>query len=365
MQRRQFLRYGAACGAALLLAGEAAAQTGALVSASLTIEPADVEMIDGQRVFMLLFYGAGGARPVLRAREGDRLRIVVRNNDRRAHGFAVHGVAGASIPTIPAGETREVIFTAPQGGTYLYLDPTLAPINRLVGLHGALVVSPLEPTTPAGVVTPFSRSAQTPAVRALFETLGGPGRFPGRRWTPARDRVWVFAQTDPSLNRRVDQGVSINPATVAAAFTPRYFTLNGRSGFDAAHDPATAPKGYIGEPMLLRVINAGLALHSPHIHGNHVMELSGVNAAGGQVVRDNLPEVDTWAMRPLDRKDILLPFERPPDIPAAVYPMRQEPFPMHFPMHCHLELSQTAGGGLYNHGLITDWTILGPNPPEG
>ncbi len=363
MRRRQFLQYGAAGGASLFLGHEAMAQTGPLVTASLTIEPADVEMIDGQRVFMLLFYGASGPRPVLRATEGDRLRIVVRNNDRRPHGFAIPGVAGASIPSIAAGQTREVIFTAPRGGSYLYLDPTLAPINRLLGLHGALVVAPLDATTPAGVVTPFSRTAQTPAVRALFEALGPPGRFPGRRWTPVRDRVWVFAQTDPSLNRRVDQGASINPATVATTFTPSYFTLNGRSGFDAAHDEATAPEGYIGEPMLLRVINAGLALHSPHIHGNHVMELSGVDAAGAQVVHDNLPEIDAWAMRPLDRKDVLLPFERPPDIPAAAYPMREEPFPMHFPMHCHLEMSQTAGGGLYNHGLITDWTILGPNPP--
>lgn len=365
MRRRQLLLYGAACGASLFLASEAPAQTGPLVTISLTIEPADVEMIDGVRVFMLLYYAGNAARPVLRATEGDRLRIIVRNNDRRPHGFAIPGVAGASIPTIAAGQTRDVTFTAPSGGTYLYLDPTLAPINRLLGLHGALVVAPLDPTTPGGVVTPFSRVAQTPAVRALFEALGPTGRFPGRRWTPARDRVWVFAQTDTSLNARVNAGASVNPATVAATFTPRYFTLNGRSGFDAAHDPATAPEGYIGEPMLLRVINAGLALHSPHIHGNHVMELSGIDATGAQVVRDNLPEIDTWAMRALDRKDVLLPFERPPDIPAAVYPMRQEPFPMHFPMHCHLELSQTAGGGLYNHGLITDWTILGPSPPEG
>lgn len=363
MRRRQFLQYGAACGASLLLTREAAAQTGPLVTASLTIEPADVEMIDGVRVFMLLFYGASGARPVLRATEGDRLRIVVRNNDTRPHGFAVPGVAGATIPTIGAGQTREVIFTAPRGGTYLYLDPTLAPVNRLMGLHGALVVAPLDATTPAGVVTPFSRAAQTPAVRALFEACGPPGRFPGRRWTPARDRIWMFSQIDPALNRRVDQGASINPATVAASFLPRYFTLNGRSGIDAAHDEATAPKGYVGEPMLLRVLNAGLATHSPHIHGNHVMELSGVDAASAQAVRTNLLETDAWTMRPLDRKDVLLPFERPPDIPAAAYPMREEKFPLHYPMHCHIEMSQTAGGGLYPHGLITDWTILGPNPP--
>lgn len=363
MQRRQFLQYGAACGAALVLASESRAQS--LVTASLTIEPVDVEMIDGVRVFMLLFYAAGAARPVLQATEGDRVRIVVRNNDSRPHGFAVPGVAGASIASIAAGQTREVIFTAPRGGSYLYLDPTLAPINRLMGLHGALVVAPLDPTTPAGVVTPFSRTAQTPAVRALFEALGPAGRFPGRRWIPTRDRVWVFSQTDPALNRRVDANQTINPATVTATFAPRYFTLNGRSGFDAAHDENTRPSGYVGEPLVLRVLNAGLATHSPHIHGNHVMELSGISAAGTQVLRDNIVERDTWIMAPFDRKDLLLPFERPPDIPNAAYPMTQEPFPLRYPMHCHTEMSQTAGGGNYPQGLIADWEILGPNPPAG
>ncbi|MEQ1616991.1 MAG: hypothetical protein ABL883_01445 [Terricaulis sp.] len=347
-----------------MFADGAQAQAGASVTAALTIEPADVEMIDGVRVFMLLFYGASGARPVLRATEGDQLRVVVRNNDSRPHGFSVPGVPGASIPSIGAGQTREVIFTAPRGGTYLYLDPTLAPINRLLGLHGALIVAPLDPTTPAGVITPFSRAAQTSEVRAVFEALGPPGRFPGRPWSPDRDRIWMFSQIDPALHRRVDLRQSINPASVAATFAPRYFTLNGRSGFDAAHDEATAPEGYIGEPMLLRVLNAGLATHSPHIHGNHVMELSGIDAAGAMTVRANLLEIDAWTMSPLDRKDVLLPFERPPDIPAAAYPMREEQFPLHYPMHCHIEMSQTAGGGLYPHGLIADWTILGPTPPE-
>jgi len=163
----------------------------------------------------------------------------------------------------------------------------------------------------------------------------------------------------------VDAGQTINPASVTASFRPRYFTLNGLSGVDAVHDPATTPEGYVGEPLVLRVLNAGLATHSPHIHGNHVMELSGTDALANQVVRDNIVERDTWLMAPLERKDLLLPFERPPDIPDPAYPMRQEPFPLRYPMHCHMEMSQTAGGGNYPQGLIADWRILGPVAPAG
>ncbi len=363
MRRRQFLKYGAAAASSLLLAPDALAQS--LVRVSLAIEAVDAEMIDGEVVFMLLFFSAGRPRPVIRVTEGDSVQFTIANNDTRAHGFSIPGAPGATISSIPAGASRSVTFTAPRGGTYLYLDPTRAPVYRVLGLHGAFIVAPRDPTTPAGVATPFSRAAQTLSLQRLFETLGPPGRFPGRRWIPPRDRVWVFSQTDPALNRRVDANQTINLATVTANFAPRYFTLNGFSGFDAAHDANTSPSGYVGEPLVLRVLNGGLATHSPHIHGNHVMELSGTNAASAQVVRDNIVERDTWIMAPLDRKDLLLPFERPPDIPDAVYPPRQEPFPLHYPMHCHTEMSQTAGGGNYPQGLITDWTILGPNPSAG
>lgn len=363
MRRRQFLQYGLASGAALTWSEGAFAQSGA-TRITLAIEPVDVEMIDGAIVFMLLFYKDGAPRPVLRAREGDRIELTIQNNDRAAHGFAIPGAPGATIPTIPAGAARQVSFIAPRGGTYLFFDPLNAPLYRLVGLAGAFVVAPRDPTTPAGVVTPFSRDAQTAGVRALFEALGPEGRFPGHAWRPARERVWLFENTDPRLNRRVEAGEAVDPGTIAANFTPRYFTLNGLSGFDAAHDPATRPEGYIGEPMLLRVLNAGLATHSPHIHGNHVMELSGVDDAGAVVAHANIVEKDSWMMRPLDRKDMLLPFERPPDIPLAAFPMREEPFPLRYPMHCHMEMSQTAGGGNYPQGLVTDWEILGPKPPE-
>jgi tRNA(Arg) A34 adenosine deaminase TadA len=92
-------------------------------------------------------------------------------------------------------------------------------------------------------------------------------------------------------------------------------------------------------------------------------EAHGDVPVGAVVVRDNILERDGWSLRPLDRKDMLLPFEVPKDIPPAVWPPREEPFPLRYAMHCHTEMSQTAGGGNYPQGLVTHWELLGPTRP--
>jgi hypothetical protein len=127
---------------------------------------------------------------------------------------------------------------------------------------------------------------------------------------------------------------------------------------DAEHEAARAImiKGRQGQPTLIRTMNAGIATHSPHIHGNGVFDLT--KQVGNTVTcSDNIFEVDTWTLPPLGRKDMLLPLERPVDIP--VWPPKQEPFPLRYVMHCHTEMSQTAGGGNYPQGLVTHWEMTG------
>lgn len=348
------------------LSEDAHGQVSPTVVYDLDIEPVDVEMIDGKKVYMLLYYRSGSGssepRPVLTATEGDRVTIRVRNKAPEPHRFQIPGITGAAISQIAPGKTREVTFTAPVGGTYMYLDPLNAPVYRLAGLHGAFIVKPKNGLTLSGKPTPYSTATHTAAINLLFDAFGTP-RFPGESWNPddpQRQKVWVFSQVDPELNRKVELGQSIDPLTVKNWFKPRYFTINGLSGYDLDEEDTVCPKGYEGQPTLIRTLNAGLARHSPHIHGNHVMLLSGTKANGQVVVRDNLLEIDVWSMPPLERKDVLLPFEKPPDIPAAKWPPVEEPFPMRFVMHCHTEMSQTAGGGNYPQGLVTHWELLGP-----
>ncbi|MBU6371932.1 MAG: multicopper oxidase domain-containing protein [Alphaproteobacteria bacterium] len=366
MNRRQFLTYGGA-GAAVLSASEEAYAQATATRIDLSVEPADVELIDGRVVYQLLFYGAAQSepRPVIRVTEGDLVTVTLRNNAPEPHAFAIPGAPGAEIAAIAPGGRGEVTFRAPRGGTYLYLDPLNAPAHRLLGLHGALISTPRDGHTPGGALTPFSAETLTPATRLLFDAMRDDptARFVGDPWRPAREKIWLFAQIDPALCEQAELRRPIDGAAVQRTFAPRYFTINGLSGFDSSEAETVKPKGYVGQPLLIRNLNAGRNTHAPHIHGNHVLELSGVGADGSVVVRDNIIERDTWIMRALDRKDLILPFERPQDIPPGAWPPKEEPFPLRYAMHCHTEMSQTAGGGNYPQGLTTHWELLGPTRP--
>lgn len=370
MDRREFLSYGVLGGGAGMLLGASEAYAQSVTrNFEISIEPADVEMIDGTVVYMLLFFGGPAGtrapRPLLRAVEGETVIFQITNNTSEPHRFQIPGVPGATSAVIAPGRRVTLRFTAPVAGTYMYLDPLNAPLYRVLGLHGGFIVSPRIGTTPAGSPTPYSRASQTPAVQAVFDALGVLERFAGDKWNPldpTREKVWIFSQVDPDLNRRVEQKLAIDPASVVSTFKPRYFTINGVSGFDAEDNESIRPVGYIGQPTLIRTMNAGLATHAPHIHGNHVFELSTQRSTGTVVVNSNIYERDVWFSAPLDRKDVLLPFEIPPDIPREMWPPVQEPFPLRYVMHCHTEMSQTAGGGNYPQGMACHWEILGPRP---
>ena len=378
MDRRRFLKLGAAAGTAATLSpspGRAQTHEGPRNRFNLTIEPVDYEMIDGTVVYMVFFFeGEHHPHPPLQALEGETIEFRITNHDTVPHGFAIPGIPAASIASIPPDQTRTVTFTAPYGGSYIYLDPLNAPINRLVGLYGAFAVTPRLGTTLAGSPTPFSRSRHTPEVVALFNALGRTERFRGNQWDPhdaERDKIWLISQVDPSLNERVMRRETINPATVHLTFQPRYFHINFVSGFDAADHAALPaekraaarliePEGKEGQPTLLRCMNAGLATHSLHIHGNSVLGASNVDDEANPYCESNILELDAWMMPPLIRRDMVLPFQRPKD--AAVWPPRQEPFPMRYVMHCHTEMSNTAGGGNYPQGLVTHWEMTAPLP---
>jgi len=382
MNRRSFLRKSLVGLAAATLESAGVpgmlappAAEGAPAPIALTMAPALVEMIDGTQVFMWTFTDASGPHfpgPVITVRSGQRVQIALTNALDELHAFTVPGVV-SSGPILP-GRTRLVTFTAPAGGTYLYFDPLNAPVNRVLGLHGAMVV------LPAAGNTPYTRP--TPAVQQLFDDLGVAPQVPGDAWLapPAnRSRLWLFSQTDPRFNAQAQAGQTINAAKFVAGFVPDYFTINGLSGAFASHDPAIFPSGNIGEPHLIRILNAGVATHSPHQHANHIYILSVTG-----VVQGNVLFIDTFTVRPLDRVDWLLPFVRPPDIAGDPRtPLRdllpQElalvlgnvpQSPLSWPMHCHMEQSQTALGGNYPQGLVAHMEIVGyvdkvpfPNQP--
>jgi hypothetical protein len=90
------------------------------------------------------------------------------------------------------------------------------------------------------------------------------------------------------------------------------------------------------------MLNVGLAIHAVHTHGNHMEWLT----SNGQIrtvwKKDIIPLPGNNG-----RADMIYPFEPPPDAwPATNTGV--------YPMHLHDEMTQTAGGGLYMFGAMTD-----------
>ena len=251
--------------------------------------------------------------------EDDVVNFTIHNTLATPHNFTIDGVVDK---VVPARETLNFSITVKKWGSYLYYDSSNAPYNRLLGLYGAMPVMPKGSTNEL---------------------------YPGSR-TFVQQYSWIFSDIDPVWHDAVRQG-----RTPTTPYVPRYFTLNGLGGrppgapgahdpnIDAITDPRSALHGHIGDRTLVRMVNVGLADQSVHAHGNHMEWLT----LNGEV----RPEVWEKDCLYLDSKmgkiDSIYPFEIPPDS----WPLAQTST---YPMHLHTEMSQTAAGGYYMFGAMTD-----------
>ncbi len=380
ISRREFMRY-ALVGAAALAGGVVAGRYLPLgrqviygIRRNLAITEALVQMVDQTFVYHWAFEDLSGMPPMpsvpgplIQAIEGEEVQLTVTNTLRDIHGFRVLGApgdVGAGISILP-GETKTIEFPAPEGGSYMYFDHINLPVNRVLGLHGPMIVLPENGNTPY--------SKPTPNVQRLFNDLGTTGHFPGEPWKPERTRIWLFNSIDPRFNEMAENGQPIDAARFREEFLPRYFTINGESGAFSSHNHHTVPSGRIGQPHLIRIMNAGMNSDSPHIHGNHVYLTARDDAAGGRRVEENVRFVDTFTSESGELMDWLLPMRRPPDIPGDErVPLRElipeelaltlggvRQSPLKYPMHGHNEVSQSAAGGNYPQGMVTGYEITG------
>jgi FtsP/CotA-like multicopper oxidase with cupredoxin domain len=323
----------------------------------LSLEMVDVyhEMVDGQLIYSWAFAAQGMEGmmmpsipgPVIFATEGDIITLNITNRLDEPHSFAIkgnnHTPFVVNSPPIPGGESRDVTFTVPAPGTYIYQDLVNAPVGRVLGLHGVLAVMPSKPF--ADHDTPYGRlDGINNPVQMLFDDLGHMPWFPGDCWRPERQIFWIFSELDPRYNQMAERGETINPADMLQNYMPSYFFINGRTGYFAAFDhehhyhhsgmmakpippadgfiPAqgfdTCLMAYQGEPILIRNVHVGLDTHSPHTHANHCYML----AKDGELLTDSREGtcwwVDTWTMLPEERMDLIFPMIMPPDIPFAM-----------------------------------------------
>ncbi|MBI5443409.1 MAG: multicopper oxidase domain-containing protein [Deltaproteobacteria bacterium] len=278
--------------------------------------------------------------PTIVARKGDTIAVSITNALDEPHSFVVPGMYDSGV--IDPGATVEGTFTVAVSGAHLYYDDLNVPVNRVMGLHGALLVLP--DVASGAKFTPYDADRVTPGVQKLYNDFGGSAHFPGLPWeqgdstpwvydpsgatpncTPFRSYIWVTHQASPNLFAEVGSlgAGEIYPATVFVEKllrdpfsptknnnTPQYFTINGQSGFFSHFSPFITPQGRVGEPVVVHILNAGLWTHALHLHANHFY----VTALNG-VVAENPIWVDVYNVRPMDRVDYTIPFMRPPDLP--------------------------------------------------
>jgi hypothetical protein len=345
------------------------------VKVSLLINEGYVKMTDGSPAFMRGFGidGATGAPmvpgPALGplassvpigevpfVLEGQTVEVTAKNTLKDDRTFFIDGVVGP-VP-LPAGQTTTFTFNTPgspvDAGTYLYMDAD--PVQRVLGLHGALIVMPADGTR-----------------RPYVNRVGGPRLVPAPRFE--QQFMWVMHEVDPVWGEQQRTGRTIDITT----FLPRFFTINGVSGEQSVESQRNLFKRFVvadedqgqGHGTLVRLANAGLATHSPHFHGNHVYVLTqdhDVPLIGGvpAIAADGRTlalEKDVFALESLAIKDVLLPFHTPYDQFPLYDPANSPNY--RYPMHCHAEMSQTAGGGQYPSGMYTEWELSGPlGPPK-
>ena len=90
---------------------------------------------------------------------------------------------------------------------------------------------------------------------------------------PPRCSAWRWAASRRSFSGGIWQSIR----------SPSQAHIGGQSGHFAHNFPELCPNGYVGEPGIVRILNAGLWTHSMHLHCNHIYILCVNN-----VVRDNL-----------------------------------------------------------------------------
>ncbi|UCE88899.1 MAG: multicopper oxidase domain-containing protein [Pseudomonadota bacterium] len=341
MRRRTFLKFSMASLAAA--AGSTAGVLGwqprahaSTIYKTFYITEGFITQVTGEDVYFRGFSSSTSSLNIpgesMIVQEGDTVRITVVNTLGTSHSFVIDGMVDSG--TIRGGETRTLVFTARNPGSHLYYDSRNAPYNRLTGLHGGFAVMPQ------------GRSNQLYAGSRTFR----------------QQQFWIFNDIDPAWNNRVRYGYTPN-----TEYRPRYFTLNGLVGrppgapgamdpaLDAMADPRTKLDGHLGDRTLIRCLNPGLGQHAVHTHSNHMEWLTS----------NSQPRSEVWEkdIVPLDGDgggvDVIFPFNPPPDAWPVVTNQtlaqaESEGRHFAFPMHLHNEMTQTAGGGLYMFGALTD-----------
>jgi FtsP/CotA-like multicopper oxidase with cupredoxin domain len=204
--------------------------------------------------------------PRIRITQGDRVRFVVRNSLPEPttvhwHGLivpnAMDGPAEITQAPIPPGGSFIYEFTAVPAGTFFYHSHAKPDRQQALGLYGALIIDPKEPS----------------ALRYDKELV-------------VQLQEWLFKD-----------GYTF-PAMPMDGMQPNFFTINGK-----AYPSTESVQLKVGEKLLVRFIGSQSGfVHPMHIHGGPFA----VVATDGQIVPESARVVkDTINVGPGERYDVI------------------------------------------------------------
>lgn len=176
------------------------------------------------------------SRLVLTIQTGDRLNLVIVNQDDAAHEIRWTFNSEPSIVLAP-GASDTLALAPTESGVYPFMDAADYPFNAARGLTGAVIAKDAADNAP--------------------------------------DFVWFLNEHDADWLPALANGEAVNPAS----YSPDYFTINGLSFPASQSDPLGTVVGQTHQPLNIWVINGGLWAHSLHFHGYHADLLSRNGAA--------------------------------------------------------------------------------------
>lgn len=255
--------------------------TGEVKVYHLQASPAQWELVKGVQVPVWSFNGQIPG-PTIRVKEGDLVRITLENHlpaTTSIHWHGLHvpndvdGVGMLTEPGVAPGETKTYEFVANHAGTFLYHSHVDEIQQVDLGLYGAFIIDPQEPSTlvhdrdytlvMSGWMVPESDSS------------------PGETDAHAGHSASGSGGPSQTNHQNAEQGHQHNY---------NYWTINGKAYPDTA--PLMVKKG---DKIRLRLINISQDMHPMHLHGHdfrvitldgHPVEqpqiLNTINVAPGQ-----------------------------------------------------------------------------------
>ena len=239
--------------------------------------------------------------PRIRVTEGDRLRINVENRLPEATSVHWHGMilsnemdgpADVTQKPIEPGETFTYEFDARQQGTYFYHSHKESDRQQALGMYGALIVDPKDPSIEEAYNYDHEYTIQL------------------QEWLEKEGYTY--------------------PAMLMEGAMPNFFTINGKS-----YPETETVDMKVGERIRLRFIGSNNNfVHPMHVHGG---PFEVVQTDGNPVPEEAQVEKDTVNVAPGERYDV-------------IWEARE---PGKWLIHCHIphhttndNVEQEGGGGL-------------------